>query len=312
MFKSIKLFHCSTGKQFSDSKSTIIHHMEIKTISISQGNYKNQHNQRSLVFIDCQDDLYISLLLSSHEIAQGPSIQKLSKNVKSVAWNPSCDILVAIKDSQMITWYYPNAPFVDKDLLILASETKSIAQKGVFSQIKSFSCSIVHICNDNNGLSIELYVTPFAQIIRNLIASYQWKEAIQVCHLAKNDALWAMLAGLAMEHSDLNTLEIAIRATKQVDKLHYIQYIKGIKNQNVSNDALSPFFVFGVDYQTNKYVIVTHDVLPFFFSESCVVQPCFCSRNVQMRQYRFFCRLILHYFIMLLKHIFVCSNGIRH
>lgn len=39
-------------------------------------------------------------------------------------WNDRNDILAAVADSRLLAWYYPNAIYVDKDLMELAKVTK--------------------------------------------------------------------------------------------------------------------------------------------------------------------------------------------
>lgn len=52
------------------------------------------------------------------------------RQVESAAWNDKSDILVAIADARLVTWYYPNAVLVDKDLLGLASTSRDAAEFG--------------------------------------------------------------------------------------------------------------------------------------------------------------------------------------
>jgi intraflagellar transport protein 80 len=39
-------------------------------------------------------------------------------------WNEKNDILSAVSDGRLFTWYYPNAIYVDKDLMDLTKVTK--------------------------------------------------------------------------------------------------------------------------------------------------------------------------------------------
>lgn len=50
--------------------------------------------------------------------------------VESAAWNDKGDILTAIADGRLITWYYPNAVAIDRDLLVLASTSRDAAEFG--------------------------------------------------------------------------------------------------------------------------------------------------------------------------------------
>ena len=44
-------------------------------------------------------------------------ITKLSAMTDSFLWNDKSDILACIADGRLLTWYYPNAIYVDKDLM---------------------------------------------------------------------------------------------------------------------------------------------------------------------------------------------------
>ena len=42
----------------------------------------------------------------------------------SFIWNDKTDILVALSDDRIYTWYYPNAVYIDRDLQELIKDTK--------------------------------------------------------------------------------------------------------------------------------------------------------------------------------------------
>jgi len=44
-------------------------------------------------------------------------VTKLSAMTDSFMWNDVYDILSCVSDGRLITWYYPNAIYVDKDLM---------------------------------------------------------------------------------------------------------------------------------------------------------------------------------------------------
>lgn len=50
--------------------------------------------------------------------------------VESAAWNDRSDVLTAIADGRLVTWYYPNAVAIDRDLLGLASTSRDAAEFG--------------------------------------------------------------------------------------------------------------------------------------------------------------------------------------
>jgi intraflagellar transport protein 80 len=51
-------------------------------------------------------------------------VTKMSAMTDSFLWHDKSDILSCISDGRLITWYYPNAIYVDKDLMEITKHTK--------------------------------------------------------------------------------------------------------------------------------------------------------------------------------------------
>ena len=51
---------------------------------------------------------------------------------------------------------------------------------------------------------------------------------MRLCRFVKSDGLWACLAGMSLHAQHLETAETALAAINEVDKLHYVLYIKDI------------------------------------------------------------------------------------
>lgn len=51
---------------------------------------------------------------------------KLASMTDSFLWNEKNDILISISDGRILIWYYPNAIYVDKDLMDLCKTTKVV------------------------------------------------------------------------------------------------------------------------------------------------------------------------------------------
>ncbi len=60
--------------------------------------------------MDSNRDLYLSPVHKRDVI-------KLSAMNDSFSWNDKHDILASIADGRIISWYYPNTIYVDKDLM---------------------------------------------------------------------------------------------------------------------------------------------------------------------------------------------------
>ena len=41
----------------------------------------------------------------------------LGTMIQSLSWNDECNMLAALADGKFIIWFYPNAVYVDRDLL---------------------------------------------------------------------------------------------------------------------------------------------------------------------------------------------------
>lgn len=59
-------------------------------------------------------------------------------------------------------------------------------------------------------------VSPYPATLYDLIYRKKWEEAIKLCRFAKDQPLWACLAGLAISGNDLNTAEVAYAALEEV------------------------------------------------------------------------------------------------
>ena len=70
------------------------------------------------------------------------------------------------------------------------------------------------------------------------VSNGRWTESVRLCRFVKNSQLWATLAGLAIYHQELESAEIALGAIKEVDKLQFIKYIRGIGREEVRNSEM--------------------------------------------------------------------------
>jgi intraflagellar transport protein 80 len=67
--------------------------------------------------MDANRDLHISPVHKK-------DIVKLAAMTDSFLWNDRNDILACIADGRLISWYYPNSAYVDKDLLDLVKYSR--------------------------------------------------------------------------------------------------------------------------------------------------------------------------------------------
>jgi intraflagellar transport protein 80 len=102
--KSIKVFDIVSGKA---TNTAIDHSTEILEMDLNQ---VEMSSERKMCFIDSNKDLFLSMV---HK----PEVLKICNMVDSFAWNDSNDMLTALSDGKLKTWFYPNAIYVDSDLM---------------------------------------------------------------------------------------------------------------------------------------------------------------------------------------------------
>ncbi len=78
----------------------------------------------------------------------------------SFLWNDHNDILCAISDQRLLTWFYPNAVEVDKEIMEMTKSVKLSHDIGRMAQLVSFSKSNVTLRRADGGL-ISLLVSPY-------------------------------------------------------------------------------------------------------------------------------------------------------
>eukprot|EP01016_Furgasonia_blochmanni_P034705 TRINITY_DN3774_c0_g2_i1.p1 TRINITY_DN3774_c0_g2~~TRINITY_DN3774_c0_g2_i1.p1 ORF type:complete len:779 (-),score=217.27 TRINITY_DN3774_c0_g2_i1:42-2378(-) len=226
--KTIKFFDVTSGKPL---QFIYDHSMEIQEISL---NKTEVASDRKIAFVDSNRDLFLSPTHKKDPI-------KLCSMTYSFLWNDKNDILAAISDGRLITWYYPNAIYVDKDLMDLCKTVKEAAEIGRMSQMITLSPSQVILRRKDGGL-ITLAISPFPGILFEFCEKNKWEKAIRLCRFVKEQTLWACLAAVSLNSRELNTAEIALAAIEAVDKVEYINYVKELPSDISRNAALALYF----------------------------------------------------------------------
>ena len=99
-----------------------------------------------MCFVDSNRDMFLTLV---HK----PEIHKISNMVDSFCWNDENDMLSAIQDSKHVTWFYPNAIYVDKDLMTKAMQTKECLDVGKLANMLSFTGTLCSVRRIDGGLA---------------------------------------------------------------------------------------------------------------------------------------------------------------
>ena len=128
--KIVKVFDIISGKPTS---TQIEHSTEILEMDLNQ---VEGSSDRKMCFIDSNRDMFISQV---HQ----PDILKVCNMVDSFSWNDANDMLTALSDGSLKTWFYPNAVYCDKDLMNKAMSLKDASDIGKLATITQFNGNIV-------------------------------------------------------------------------------------------------------------------------------------------------------------------------
>ena len=163
---------------------------------------------------------------------------KLHTMVDTIKWNDQADILVALADSKLVTWYHPAVVYVDRDLLPATRVEKDGTMFGKLASITSFLGSRIKV-RRADGAHLTTMILPYPVELHKFVNAKRWDESVRLCRHCKSEAMWASLAAMAIHGLHLDTAEIALAATKHVDKLHFILYVKEIPSGAGRNAELA-------------------------------------------------------------------------
>jgi intraflagellar transport protein 80 len=111
--KLVRIFDVMSGKPAAQiiEHSTEVCEMDLNQIDMS--------SERKMCFVDSNRDMFLTLV---HK----PEAHKICNMVDSFMWNDGNDMLACLSDGKLITWFYPNAIYVDKDLMLKSTFTKEV------------------------------------------------------------------------------------------------------------------------------------------------------------------------------------------
>jgi intraflagellar transport protein 80 len=180
----IRLFDVISGKALN---SNIENSNDIISLQLNQ---TEMVTERKLCFIDSNRDMFLTMV---HK----PDVIKIATMVDSFQWNDNNDMLTCLADGKMLTWYYPNAIYVDKDLMDKARSIKDATDVGKLPQIIHFTGSMVSVRQLDGSLAC-LSVPPFAKIMYEHIDNADFDRSIKLCRFVNDKPLWACLAAMSI------------------------------------------------------------------------------------------------------------------
>lgn len=177
-----------------------------------------------MCFIDSNRDMFLSMV-------NKPEIIKISNMVDSFMWNDNNDMLTALTDGKLKTWFYPNAVYVDKDIMNMATQIKEANEIGKLATITQFNTNNVTI-RRLDGSMAAIGISPYPKMLYEQIdKKNDFEKAISMCRFVNDKALWACLASMSIYCRELNTTEIALAAIDEADKVHFVNQAMSLPSE---------------------------------------------------------------------------------
>ncbi|XP_018409467.1 PREDICTED: intraflagellar transport protein 80 homolog [Nanorana parkeri] len=243
--KLIYLFDALSGKPLGDGKP-LAHKIEVMEIALDQGGLANE---RKIVFIDKNHDLYISPV---RKFGKEQKSIKIGSMVHTLAWNDVSNILCGIQDNRFTVWYYPNVAFVDKELLPKTVSEKDGSDYSKSPQMISFVGNRVTI-RKSDGSLVHTNTSSYAAILHDYSAAAKWNDALRLCRFVKEQTMWACLAAMAIANKEMSTAEVAYAAIGKIDK---VQYINSINDLPSKESRLAHIQLFSGNFQDAEAIIL--------------------------------------------------------
>ncbi|XP_026683019.1 intraflagellar transport protein 80 homolog [Diaphorina citri] len=248
--KLIHIFDISSSSS-SNVTAPLSHSHEITQLAVNQtGSLQERH----VAFIDKNRDLYLSMLSTK---GSNRRCHKLGIMVQSICWNTDVNILAAMQDSALCVWFFPAVVFADQGLLRKTVLLKDIGEFGKSPSIVSFVKNHLTI-RRYDGTVINYPISPYISVLHSYAASHSWPQALSLCRTLNDDILWACLAGMATYSRDLATSEEAYAAIEQVDKVMYINHIKGIP---VKAAQQAEMYLLGGNISEAESILLQHGLI---------------------------------------------------
>lgn len=225
--KIVRVFDIMSGKPASVQieHTTEIIEMELNQIEMS--------SERKMCVMDNNKDMFLTMV---HK----PEMVKICNMVDSFLWNETNDMLACIADGKLNTWFYPNAVYVDKDLMSKAMSTKDVSEVGKLASMTAFTGNMVSV-RRLDGARATLGISPYPKMLYEHVDKADFEKAIRICRFVKESTLWACLAAMSIYCRELNTVEIALAAIDEADKVQYINYVKELPSEPARNAALAVY-----------------------------------------------------------------------
>jgi len=226
--KQIRVFDVHTGRPIGNP---IVHKLDITTIALNQ---QGTGGDRQVAILDNNKDLYLTKVMHPERT------EKLGAMIETFMWNDTTDMLIALVDEKLVIYIYPSVVFVDKDLLPKTQQTRPCNDAGKYARILAFYGSHC-VIRKADGSDLANVTTPYPELLYSHFERGQWEQCVRLCRHVKSPELWASLAAMAMHSRSLDTVEIALAAIEEVDKVQFVGHIKELPDEVLRSAEMALF-----------------------------------------------------------------------
>jgi intraflagellar transport protein 80 len=226
--KTVRVFDVYTGRPMGQP---IMHKLDVVSISLNQ---QGSGADRTLAILDKNKDLYLAKAMNADRA------EKLGSMIDTFMWNDSTDMLIVLSDEKLVVYIYPSVVFVDKDLLPKTLQSKPCHDAGKYAHIMSFHGSHCTI-RKADGADLAMVTMPYPELLYQHFEKGQWEQAVRLCRYVKLPELWASLAAMAIQSRALDTVEIALAAIEEVDKVQFVAHINKLPDEVLRQAELALF-----------------------------------------------------------------------
>jgi len=194
-----------------------------------------------VAFLDRSKGLFINALEAfSSGTEQCNASEKLASQIDDFSWNDDREILIAVSEKNLITWFYPRVALFDKDLLLQSTSMKAGIDFAERAKISCFDDSTIEI-EFEDGSKIQNAVDQCSLLLHECVHENKWNQAQKICQFMKTKEYWATLASLSLHHGNLNVALNSLCALQAVDKVEYIKHVQNIPTEEVRPGKLRIF-----------------------------------------------------------------------
>merc|ERR1719433_1693967 len=118
--------------------------------------------------------------------------------------------------------------------------TKMCNDAGKYAQIISFYGSHC-VIRKADGADLAMVMTPYPQLLYQHFEKGNWEQAVRLCRYVKMPEMWASLAAMAIHSRALDTVEIALAAIEEVDKVQFVAHINKLPDEVLRSAELALF-----------------------------------------------------------------------